>query len=102
MPICNILDHPTESADQADQIRAYVNSSGPVPPEGARLMLAGPVGPGWRVITIWDSVDARDRFFAERLAPGYESVGLSLEDTTRTHFDVEVLVAGDLTGAAVS
>ncbi len=61
-------------------------------------MLAGPANPGWRVISVWDSEEARDRFFAERLAPAYEEAGLSLDGVERTVFEVHTLVAGDLTG----
>ena len=100
MAICTILEDPNQSDDQAEQVRAHVQRSGPNPPEGARLMLAGRAGSGWRVVTVWDSADARDQFYAERLTQAYEAAGLSLPDTTRTEFDVEVLMAGDLTGAA--
>ncbi len=51
-----------------------------------------------RAITVWDSPEQRDRFLAERLGPAYEAVGLSLDEVTHTQFDVETLVAGDLTG----
>ncbi len=61
-------------------------------------MLAGPANPGWRVISVWDSKEALDRFFAERLAPAYQEAGLSLDSVKRTLFEVHTLVAGDLTG----
>jgi hypothetical protein len=99
MTIAMIVEDPAQSDEQTEQIQAHVRSTGPVPPEGARLVLGGPANPGWRVITVWDSADARDRFFAERLTPAYEAAGLSFADTTRTQFDVEMLMAGDLTGA---
>ena len=51
-------------------------------------MLAGPADPGWRVVSVWDSEEARDRFFAERLAPAYEEAGLSMGGITRTQFEV--------------
>ncbi|HEV2088601.1 MAG TPA: hypothetical protein VGR21_09840, partial [Cryptosporangiaceae bacterium] len=84
--------------EQGEQVLEHVRSTGPVPPEGARLMLAGPADPGWRVISVWDSEEARDRFFAERLAPAYDEVGLSLDSIKRTVFEVHTLAAGDLTG----
>ena len=100
MAIATILEHPGQSRAQAEQIQAHVRSTGPVPPEGARLVLRGPANPGWRVITVWDSVAARERFFAERLTPAFEQAGLSFADTKRAQFDVQVLIAGDLTGGA--
>lgn len=98
MPICLIVENPGQSREQAEQVMAHVRSTGPVPPEGARLMLAGPADPGYRVISVWDSEEARGRFFAERLTPAYEKAGLSLEGVQRTVFEVHTLVAGDLTG----
>jgi hypothetical protein len=101
MAICLIVENPDQSQEQAEQVMAHVRSTGPVPPEGARLMLAGPANPGWRVISVWDSNEARERFFAERLAPAYEEAGLSLDAIKRTLFDVHILAAGDLTGTPV-
>ena len=98
MAIATILEHPGQTQAQAEQIQAHVRSTGPVPPDGARLVIAGPADPGWRVITVWDSVDDRERFFAERLTPAFEQAGLSFADTERTQFDVQMLIAGDLTG----
>lgn len=99
MAIATIIEHPGQTQAQAEQIQAHVRSTGPVPPDGARLVIAGPANPGWRVITVWDSVDARERFFAERLSPAFEQAGLSFAATKRTQFDVQMLIAGDLTGS---
>ncbi|HUR84365.1 MAG TPA: hypothetical protein VMY78_03400 [Solirubrobacteraceae bacterium] len=102
MPICTVIDNPNQSVEQAEQVQAHVRSTGPVPPEGSRLVVAGPADGGWRVVGVWDSQEAQDRFVAERLTPAYEEAGLSMDDMTRTNFDVQMLVAGDLTGAAVA
>jgi hypothetical protein len=98
MAICLIVENREQTQAQAEQVLAHVGSTGPIPPEGARLMLAGPANPGWRVISVWDSEEARERFFRERLAPAYEDAGLSLDGIERTAFEVHTLVAGDLTG----
>jgi hypothetical protein len=100
MSICLIVENPDQSQEQAEQVMAHVRSTGPFPPEGARLMLAGPANPGWRVISVWDSQAALERFFAERLSGAYDEAGLSLNTVKRTLFDVHTLIAGDLTGAA--
>jgi hypothetical protein len=96
MAICNIIDDPNRTSEQWELIGAHVRGSGPVPPEGCRLALLGRE----RAITVWDSPEDRDRFLAERLAPAYKAVGQSLDEVTRTQFDVEFLVAGDLAGIA--
>ena len=98
MAICQIVENLEQTDEQAQQVMAHVRSTGPVPPEGARLMIAGPANPGWRVVSVWDSEQARDRFFADRLAPAYAQAGLSLDSIERTVFDVRELAAGDLTG----
>ncbi len=98
MAIATIIEHPGQSQAQAEQIQAHVRSTGPVPPDGARLVIAGPANPGWRVITVWDSAEDRERFYTERLTPAFEQASLSFSDTERTQFDVQMLVAGDLTG----
>jgi hypothetical protein len=51
-----------------------------------------------RAITVWHSREARDRFLAERLAPACEAAGHSLDEVTRTEFEVDTLIAGDLVG----
>lgn|SRR6478609_5157302 len=96
MAVCNIIDDAHRSAEEHERITAHVRGSGPTPPEGCRLVLLGRE----RAITVWDSAEDRDRFLAERLAPAYQAVGRSLNEVTRSQFDVDMLVAGDLAGMA--
>ena len=96
MAICNIIDDPSRTTEEYERITAHVRGSGPTPPEGCRLVLLSRE----RVITVWDSPEDRDRFLAERLAPAYQSVGHSLDEVTRSQFEVDMLVAGDLAGMA--
>jgi hypothetical protein len=96
MAICNIIDDPGRSAEEHERITAHARGSGPTPPEGCRLVLLGRE----RAITVWDSPEDRERFLAERLAPAYQAVGRSLDEVTRSQFDVDMLVAGDLAGMA--
>ncbi len=98
MAIGVIVENPELSPEQAKQIIEHVSGTGPTPPDGARLVFGGPMEPGWRMITVWDSEEALERFFADRLAPAYADYGLSLESARRTVFELYMLVAGDLTG----
>ena len=98
MAICLIVENRDQTREQAERTIAHLQSTGPVPPEGARLLVHGPADPGWRFVSVWDSQEALERFFAERLSPAYDEVGLSFESVTRTVFPVHGLVAGDLTG----
>jgi hypothetical protein len=43
-------------------------------PAGCKLHIAGPVDEGWRVITVWDSREAFDRFREEKLLPAIREV----------------------------
>jgi hypothetical protein len=99
MAICLIVENPDQSQAKAEQVLAHVRATGPVPPEGARLMLAGSASPGTRVISVWDSQDALERFFTERLAPAYKQAGMSFDTIKRTLFEIHTLVAADLTDA---
>jgi hypothetical protein len=98
MPIGTIIeDHRTR--EQASAITAHVRASGPVLPDGARLAVGGPTSDGWRMTTVWDSLEARDAFYRDRLGPAFAAAGISLDDAKRTEFEVDVLLAADLTGA---
>ena len=37
------------------------------PPQGVRSRVAGPTESGWCVVEVWDSREAFDRFFADKL-----------------------------------
>ena len=99
MAICNIIEDARQTGKQAERVAAHLRSTGPLLPEGARLFLSGSVDPGGQVITVWDSPQACDQFFTERLAPAYEAVGIPLDGVTRRQFEVQMLTAGDLFGA---
>jgi len=94
MAICSIIEDSGRTQDEYDLISAHVRGSGPVPPEGCRVGILARE----RAVTVWDSPEARDRFLAERLAPAYQAIGHSLDEVTRTQFEVDTLVAGDLVG----
>jgi hypothetical protein len=44
-------------------------------PDGCQLHIAGPTDNGWRVITVWDSDEAFQRFRNETLVPAMREVG---------------------------
>jgi hypothetical protein len=98
MAICMIIENPDQGEEQTERVVPHGRSTGPVPPDGARLLLGGPANTGWRFISVWDSHEALDRFYAERLTPAYDHAGLSVDKVDRTLFEVNTLVAGDLTG----
>jgi hypothetical protein len=100
MAICMIIENPDQTVEQARDVMEEVRKTGPIPAEGARLLLAGPAESGMRIISVWDSEDHINRFFAERLGPAMQKVGVPSENSARTIFPVTTLVAADLMGAA--
>jgi hypothetical protein len=99
MAYCQIFEHPDLTPEKMEQVMAHVRTTGPILPEGARLLVAGRSDPGMRLITVWDSNEARERFVSGRLSDAYDEAGLSLDRGNATVFEVLKLVAGDLTGA---
>jgi hypothetical protein len=95
MAICNIFEAPGRTREELERIETQLRSTGPVPPDGCRLVLIGVE----HAITVWDSKADCEAFVDGRLRPAYESLGLSLDALERKQFEVETLVAGDLVGA---
>jgi hypothetical protein len=98
MAYCLIIENLDESQEQFEAVGAYLRASGPVPADGQRLMIAGPADQGWRLVTVWDSLEAFDRFRDERLAAAVREVGCPMDNVAMTAFEVHTLVAGDLIG----
>lgn len=99
MAICQIYENPDATAEQFERVNAHVRASGVFPPDGQQLLIAGPADAGWRVISVWDSETACDRFNSERLIPALRETGVPADRMTRTVYEVHALVAGDLTAA---
>lgn len=98
MAICNVVDDRDRSAEEHERITHHLRGSGPVPPEGCLLVLVS----RQRTITVWNTHADLDRFFAQRLTPAYHAVGRSLDEITRTQFDVDILVADELAASSTS
>ena len=98
MPHCAIIENPDAGQEQFEQVKAHLRDRGTFPPEGQRLMIAGPATVGWRVVSVWDSEQALERFYTEELPAALEAADIQYHRMTRTSFEVQTLVAGDLTG----
>jgi hypothetical protein len=98
MPYCAIIENPDAGAEQFERMKAHLRATGQFPPEGQRLLIAGPAEEGWRVISVWDTEEARERFYTEVLPAALSAIDAPSGRMTRTTFEVQTLVAGDLTG----
>lgn len=68
MAMAFILEFPGATAAQYDAVIADMQLGGSVPP-GAIFHVAGPMDGGWRVVDVWESPEAFERFRAEQIEP---------------------------------
>ena len=98
MPYCAIIENPDAGQKQFEQVKAHLRDAGTFPPPGQRLLIAGAADQGWRVISVWDSEEELERFYTEGLPAAFAAADIHYDRMTRTSFEVQTLVAGDLTG----
>jgi hypothetical protein len=77
MAICLVTNNPNETAEQYETVMSHLRDSGPVPPEGARLLIAGQGPEGWRTVSVWDDPPTPQRFFAGWLTAAYHAARIS-------------------------
>ena len=75
MAICLIFDAPGVTQAQYDQVRNDV--AGDRPPDGALYHVAGPSENGWYVVEVWESQEALDRFFRDKLQQALQKAGIT-------------------------
>jgi hypothetical protein len=63
---------------QYEQVRNEVIPGGQLP-TGLLYHVAGPMEDGWRVIEVWESQEAIQRVFEERLGAALQRAGISVE-----------------------
>ena len=79
------------SGETMDGHRAFLEALGEEPPEGLILRCAGPTAGGIRVVTVWESKAAHDRFIAERLYPTMQKTNSTLRPQILGELDTEEL-----------
>ena len=74
MAVALMFENPSVTKEKYDKVRERVGE-GPV--EGRLVHIAGE-GPngGWRVIEVWESREAAQKFASEKLQPVFEEVGI--------------------------
>ncbi len=61
---------------QYDQV-VQETTPGNKPPAGMLYHAGGPVADGWRVVEVWESQEAADRFFKEKLGAALQKAGIT-------------------------
>ena len=75
MAVAMLLEWPGETREQYEQLMSLVRLEED-PPEGGLFHVAGPMPGGWRVLDIWESEEAFERFAEARLKPAVEQVAI--------------------------
>jgi hypothetical protein len=77
MAFVRLFDNPNVGQEQYDAAREQVGVTSENMPEGAVLHVAGPSpNGGWRVVEIWESEDAAQKFDEDRVLPALQQVGV--------------------------
>jgi heme-degrading monooxygenase HmoA len=74
MAVCLVHDAPGVTRAQYEQVFNEVTADGP--PQGVRSHVAGATENGWCVVEVWESREALDRFFQERLQQALQRAGI--------------------------
>lgn len=88
MAICAVFDNPGQTAEQTESVLGALRVTGPLPPTGATYVLGGPHEGGWRMVSVWESKEAMERFFETRLPQAMGEVGVDAERHTRSSFEI--------------
>lgn len=78
MAIGLLFDGAGVTQAQYEQARNEVAPDNRTPP-GMLYHAAGPIPNGWRVIEIWESQEAADRFFQDKLAAALQRANITVQ-----------------------
>ena len=76
MPVVVIATTPGMTAELYDRSQEKLNLVGRLP-DGCTAHIAGPSPDGWRVVAVWDSPEAVQRFVTEDLQPTLAELGVA-------------------------
>ncbi len=75
MTVAMLLEWPGETEQQYERLMDLVGLEKD-PPEGGIFHVGGPMPGGWRVLDIWESEEAFERFANERLKRAVKQAGI--------------------------
>jgi hypothetical protein len=76
MSVVVIATTPGMTAEQYDRSQEKMDLVDALPP-GCTAHIAGPSPDGWRVVAVWDSAEALQRFATEKLRPALAALGVA-------------------------
>ena len=85
MAIVLVFEGAGLSQAQYDQVRKEVSPDNK-PPAGMLYHVAAPMATGWRVVEVWESQAAADKFFQEKLAQALPKANINVKpEVTQAH-----------------
>lgn len=75
MAIGLLMEFPGVSQEQYDAVMEELDLGGRMP-AGGISHAAGPTEDGWRVVDVWESQEAFDAFFREKLGRAMQNAGV--------------------------
>jgi hypothetical protein len=70
-----LLHWPETTLDQYDQVRERVQWDSDVP-NGVKLHISGSADDGLHILDVWESEEAFNAFFEQRIMPAVQEVGI--------------------------
>jgi hypothetical protein len=89
MTVALVLDFPGATREQYDEIVERMQLGGHMAP-GGQVHVAGSHAGGWRVIDVWDSLEAFERFRDDQIVPHVQAVGLAPPQVQTVDVDDEM------------
>jgi quinol monooxygenase YgiN len=75
MALALLLEFPGATQEQFDRVAEKIGSTAPA---GLLYHVEGPIQGGWRVVDVWESREAVDKFFQEQLGQALQEAGIAI------------------------
>ncbi|MEA2481794.1 MAG: hypothetical protein QOJ07_3716 [Thermoleophilaceae bacterium] len=98
MAIAVLMEIPGGTQEMYDRVMEDLQLEGV--PEGGIAHLAGPMEGGWRVLDAWESQDAFQRFYDERLGAALSAAGVPIDGPPKFAELYNVMTADGATSPA--
>ncbi len=75
MAVAFLQELPGATQEQYDQVVETLRGQ---TAEGRIFHVAGPIEGGWRIVDVWESQEAVNKFFQEQLGPAAQEAGMEM------------------------
>jgi hypothetical protein len=100
MAVAVLLEWPGLTEQQYDETMKAMQLD-TRPPTGGLFHVAGPMNGGWRVVDVWESAEAFQKFSEERIIPAVKKVGITTQPRVEIYPAHNVYVPATSTIAAL-